>query len=72
MAPLPPNRLSELLDARGLRLAHVAVELDVAESTVYRWATNKSAIPDGAKLKLAEYLAVEVAYLMGWDSPIAA
>lgn len=69
----PPNRIREVREARGLRQAHLAAFLDVDQSTIARWERNDSAIPDPAKLRLAEFLGVAPAYLMGWaEEPVAA
>lgn len=64
---LPENRLGELVEKRGKRLAHVAAHCDVDQSTVYRWREGKTAIPDTQKHVLAEYFGVSIPYLMGWD-----
>jgi hypothetical protein len=37
------------------------------ESTIERWETSKTRIPDERKLELAEILAVTPSELMGWD-----
>lgn len=69
---LPANRLGELVEKHGKRLAHIAAHCDVDQSTVYRWRKGETAIPDEQKLRLAEYFDVSVPYLMGWDETKAA
>lgn len=61
------NRLMELREAKGLLRSQVAAELRVDQSTVYRWETGRSSIPDPAKSQLAEMFGVTRAYLMAWD-----
>jgi transcriptional regulator with XRE-family HTH domain len=61
-----PNRLRELRDARGLTRRELAIALDVTEQTVFRWETERQAIPDERKLDLARYFEVSIASLMGW------
>lgn len=70
--PLPPNRLRELYEARGLRRSEIAAICKVAERTVHRWEKGEVAIPDEHKLTLAEFFDVEPAHLMGWDRSEAA
>lgn len=66
-AQLPENRLGALITQRGAKLSGVAAHCDVDQSTLYRWRTGASPIPDTAKVVLAQYFGVTVAYLMGWD-----
>lgn len=65
----PPNRIRQLRTARGLSLAGLAAEMFVHESTVSRWESGESGIPDHRKQQLAEFFEVSVLELMGWDSP---
>jgi transcriptional regulator with XRE-family HTH domain len=67
---LPANRLRELREARDLKLYDLAARFRVDPSTVYRWETVR--VPDEAKLQLAEFYGVTVAYLMGWPEKVAA
>ena len=66
------NRLGELIAKSNRRLVHVAAHCDVDQSTVYRWKTGETAIPDTQKIVLAKYFEVSVSYLMGWDEEAAA
>jgi transcriptional regulator with XRE-family HTH domain len=61
------NRLRTLRTAQGISLAKLGVEIGVHESTVSRWETGDSAIPDRQKVLLARFFGVSVLYLMGWD-----
>ena len=61
------NRLRELREARGLRRVHVAAAIDKDQTTVYRYETGQTPIPDDVKAQLAAYFGVSRAYLMGWD-----
>lgn len=65
----PPNRLRALRAARGINQDALAAELGVHESTVSRWESGESGIPDARKQQLAEFFNVSVSYLMGWDEP---
>ncbi len=69
---LPPNRLRELRDKRGLKYKHLAVEFGVDPSTVWRWESGRSPIPDQIKFDLADFYGVTVTDLMGWPEAIAA
>ena len=62
-----PNRLREHREARDLTRRQLANRLDVTESTIERWETSKSRIPDERKLELAKLLDVTPSELMGWD-----
>ena len=64
-----PNRIRELRTSRGLSLAVLAAELGVHESTVSRWESGESGVPDRQKVRLADFFDVSVPYLMGWDAP---
>lgn len=64
---IPPNRLRELRIKRELLLAALAEDMSVAVSTVSRWETSDTAIPDYRKQELAEYFGVTVSWLMCWD-----
>jgi len=63
---LPPNRLKELREARGWKPYNVAHMIGADPSTVYRWETGQSKMPDRMKLKLADLYGVTIAYMMGW------
>lgn len=63
---LPSNRLGELIELRRLRPSVVAAHCNVDQSTVHRWKTGATAIPDGQKLRLAAFFDVTVPFLMGW------
>lgn len=65
---LPANRLGELISERGTKLAQLAAHCDVDQSTVYRWRTAQTPIPDEQKFRLARFFDVSVPFLMGWDS----
>ena len=64
---LPPNRLLELRQAAGEKLYDIAARYRVDPSTVSRWESGRTAIPDHFKLALAKHYGVGVLYLMGWD-----
>jgi transcriptional regulator with XRE-family HTH domain len=65
---LPPNRLRELRKAQEveLELYDLSARYRVNPSTVHRWETGLSPVPDHVKLDLADFYGVTVAYLMGW------
>lgn len=65
-------RLRELRDGADLTRAEIAVNLDVDPSTVWRWETGRSAIPDPQKHRLAQLLGTSIAELMGWEVTEAA
>lgn len=69
MQAATPNRLRGLRTGRGLSLASLAELVGVHESTVSRWESGESGIPDPRKQQLAEMFDVSVSYLMGWDEP---
>jgi transcriptional regulator with XRE-family HTH domain len=62
-----PNRLREIREERHLTRRELSLRLDVTESTVERWESSKTRIPDERKLELAEVLGVTPSELMGWD-----
>ncbi|HWF25205.1 MAG TPA: helix-turn-helix transcriptional regulator [Solirubrobacteraceae bacterium] len=71
--PLPPNRLREFRQSRPeVELYDLAARLRVAVSTIHRWETGASPVPDWVKLELAEFYGVSPAYLMGWPEDAAA
>jgi hypothetical protein len=51
---------------------HVAAAIDKDQTTVYRYETGQTPIPDDVKAQLAAYFGVSRAYLMGWDEGEAA
>jgi transcriptional regulator with XRE-family HTH domain len=71
-AQLPPNRLSELIAARDVKLVHLGSHCDVDTSTISRWRSGEIRIPDDQKIRLAGFFDVKVSYLMGWDGPTEA
>lgn len=64
---LPPNRLRELRRKRGWETYDISARFRVVPSTVSRWETGKTQMPDHVRLALAAEYGVTVAYLMGWD-----
>lgn len=56
-----------LREAAKLSRVKFAQVLDVDPSTIYRWETEQSPIPDEKKEMAAEYFGVTVAHLMGWN-----
>lgn len=62
-----PNRLGELLAERKLKDVKLAAAVNVDQSTVYRWRTRLSPMSDTQKVKVALFLGVSVACLMGWS-----
>ena len=68
---LPPNRLRELREAKGLKPHELAVKLGVDPSTVYAWE-RRGGLDDETKLWLANFYGVTPAYLMGWPEQVAA
>ena len=63
----PANRLGELRRAHGLKLVQVAAHIDKDQTTVWRYETGRTPIPDGVKRQLADLFGVTRAHLMGWD-----
>lgn len=61
------NRLRELRKAADTKLYEVAAVVRADTSTIHRWETGQSPIPDESKAQLAELFGVTRAYLMGWD-----
>lgn len=68
---VPPNRLAELRNARGLKLYDIAAAIRVDPSTISRWEKGGS-ISDDHKHALAEYFEVSIVHLMRWDEAEAA
>jgi len=64
---LPLNRIAHLIQRDGVKPVEVAAHCGVDQSTLYRWRTAATPIPDGQKFKLARYFKVSVPFLMGWD-----
>jgi transcriptional regulator with XRE-family HTH domain len=64
MHNVPPNRIAELLDQRGLKLIDIAALCRVDQSTASRW--RDGIIPRQHVAKIAEFLGVSVPYLDGW------
>lgn len=64
MHNVPPNRIGELLEQRGLKLVDIAALCRVDQSTVARW--RDGIIPRQHVAKIADYLDVSVPYLDGW------
>jgi len=69
--PLPPNKLKQLRESRELKLYDLAAHLRVDPATIHRWERGESAMPDWAKLSLAEFFDVGPGYLMGWEREAA-
>ena len=65
----PTNRIRALRTSRRLSLAEVAGHIGVHESTVSRWESGETGIPDWRKSELADFFGVSVAFLMAWDEP---
>jgi transcriptional regulator with XRE-family HTH domain len=61
------NRIRELREKHELSRPELAVELGVDPSTLYRWETEGSEVPDEMKRRLAERFDVSREHLMGWD-----
>ncbi len=70
--PIPPNRLRELRQERDLKLYDIAARYRKDPSTVMRWESGHSMVPDEIKLDLASFYGVTVAHLMGWPESVAA
>lgn len=66
------NRLRELRNEKCLKLYEVSTVVKADPSTVHRWETGQSAVPDTAKFALAELYGVTISHLMGWDEELAA
>jgi transcriptional regulator with XRE-family HTH domain len=62
-----PNRLVHLRRAAGLTQKQVAALLELDASTVSRYETGQTGMPDEVKVTLAVRFGVSVAHLMGWD-----
>lgn len=62
-----------LRDQAGLKRYDISAKFRVDPTTVHRWETGASPIPDDVKLDLADLLSdllgesISVAYLMGWS-----
>ena len=63
------NRLRELRTARNLSLATLGERIGVHESTVSRWESGESGIPDWRKEQIASIFGVSVPFMMGWADP---
>jgi ribosome-binding protein aMBF1 (putative translation factor) len=57
----------EICERLGLTRRQLAIKLDVTESTIERWETSKTGIPDERKLELAQVLDVKPSQLVGWE-----
>lgn len=62
------NRLRQLREGHGLKLYDVAALVRVDPSTIHRWETEQTQVPDEVKKALAERYGVTRAYLMGWET----
>lgn len=71
---LPPNRLRELREAHDppLKPYDIAARYRVDPSTVARWESGRTPVPDHIKLDLAAFYGVTPAYLAGWPEQVAA
>lgn len=63
------NRIKELRQANGLKLRHIAVELDVGEPQVSRYERGENTIPTQKAIQLARFFGVSLDYLLGVDEP---
>ena len=59
------NRMKELRTRFGLSQARLARQLGIAQSALNRYEHGKTAIPDSAVLKYANYFDVSLDYLFG-------
>lgn len=66
------NRIEEIRSARGLLRSQLASALVTTESKVRRWELGITPVPDEQKFEIAEFLGVDVPYLMGWTDERAA
>lgn len=64
---MPQNRIRELRQEQRLSQKHLADAMGVDHSTISRWEAGLVTIPDPLKAQLAEFFAVSVPHLMGWD-----
>lgn len=64
---VPPNRLTELRQQRGLTMQQIADHLKVTRETVRRWERLETAIPDYRKIQLAALLGVTLGEFVGWN-----
>lgn len=62
------NRLEELRKAKKLTQSKLAKMLDIAPNTLSQYENGKRQIPDGIKIKLADFYNVSVDYLLGWPT----
>jgi transcriptional regulator with XRE-family HTH domain len=69
---LPPNRLRELRESKGIKRYDLAARWRVDPSTIARWERGETPMPDVCKLDLAALYGVSVPHLMGWPEPAAA
>jgi len=65
------NRIEEIRKARRVRPVLVAAALLVSESTLHRWEAGESTIREPQRFALAEFLEVDVAYMMGYTDELA-
>ena len=65
---MPQNRIGDLLRENDVSRRRVAKEIGVHPTTVGRWESGISPIPDFRKQQLAELFGVSVPYLMGWEN----
>jgi DNA-binding XRE family transcriptional regulator len=61
----PPNNLRECREHRQLTAREVATALDVSRSTLSRWETGQSPIPQNKLLDLSDLFGVSTDYLLG-------
>jgi transcriptional regulator with XRE-family HTH domain len=64
-----PNLIRGLRTSRGMSLSLLAAAIGVHESTVSRWESGESGIPDDRKVQLADFFDVSVIDMMGWSEP---
>lgn len=62
-----PNRIRELRKGLGLTVTQLASQIGRDSSTLVRYETGKSPIPDDIKGSLAEIFGCSRSHVMGWD-----
>lgn len=68
MIEMPPNRLREFREKKGLARRDLAVAIDVTEDTIRRLEENRGGpIPSKYIPTLAALLETTPEHLMGWD-----
>lgn len=62
-------RLAYLRNERNLSQSELAKKLDVSQSTVGMWESNKRKIPGDKLVEVAEFFNTSVDYILGHKSP---